>query len=256
MNRFTIAKARKATGLSYLGNVNSSSKIRKNAKLNEMTYIIYLAPAKSSGYNVCPRATVHCIEACLNESGHNRIDISNRINQSRITKTKLFYEDREFFMEWVVREIEAYKKQADVKGMRFSVRLNGTSDLNPELFKYNGKSLLELFPTVQFYDYTKVYNRSKLLERYDNYDLTYSFSGDNWDECEEGLKNGMRVAVVFEKIPQTYKGYIVVDGDEYDTRYIDPTNCIIGLKFKKVRNKIDLTNTPFVIEQSNTECVY
>jgi len=121
-----------------------------------MTYIIYLAPANSSGYNVCPRATVHCIEACLNESGHNRIDVSNRINQSRIIKTKLFYADREFFMEWVVREIEAYKKQADVKGMRFSVRLNGTSDLNPELFKYNGKSLLELFPqcnsmTIQRY---------------------------------------------------------------------------------------------------------
>jgi len=66
----------------------------------------------------------------------------------------------------------------------------------------------------------------------------------------------MRVAVVFEKIPQTYKGCTVVDGDEYDTRYIDPTNCIIGLKFKKVRNKIDLTDTPFIIEQSNTECVY
>ena len=71
----TIGNAKKVTGLSYLGSVASSSKIAKGLKYNEMTYILYLAPAEQSGYNVCPGSTAECREACLTESGHNRIDV-------------------------------------------------------------------------------------------------------------------------------------------------------------------------------------
>ena len=243
----SIAQARKATGLSYIGNTNSSAKIEKNSKKNELTYIIYLAPSTLSGYNVCPQATTHCIAACLHESGHNRIDVSNRINRARITKTKLFYEQREFFIDWVIAEIKASKKKADKLGMRFSVRLNGTSDINPTLFTKDGKTLFEIFANTQFYDYTKVFNRVKLLQKHKNYDLTYSYSGTNWSECMEALSRKMRVAVVFDKVPSEYANKKVVNGDETDLRYLDPTDCIVGLKFKKVRNKIDTKATPFVI---------
>jgi hypothetical protein len=233
--------------LSYIGNTNSSAKIVKNAKLNELTYIVYLAPATLSGYNVCPKATKHCIAACLHESGHNRIDVSNRINKSRITKTKLFFEHREFFVDWVIAEIKAAHKKAQKLKMRFSVRLNGTSDINPILFAKDGKTLFELFPDVQFYDYTKVFNRVKLLQKYKNYDLTFSYSGSNLGECMEALNRNMRVAVVFDKVPTTHFNKQVVDGDKTDLRYLDPTDCIVGLKFKKVRNSIDVKETPFVI---------
>ena len=158
----TIGNAKKLTGLSYLGGVATSSKIAKGLAYNEATYILYLAPAKSSGYEVCPMRTPECTEACLNESGHNRIDVKrNRINKSRIAKTKLFFEEREFFMAWLVAEIEKAKDTAEKAGMRFSVRLNGTSDIEPTLFKYNGTVIFDLFSEVMFYDYTKVAKRFK-----------------------------------------------------------------------------------------------
>ena len=184
-----VSQAKKLTGLSYLGSVNSSSKIAKGLKYNESTYILYLAPAKLSGYEVCPMRTDECTAACLNESGRNKIDIhKNQINKARIKKTKLFFEDREFFMGWLIYEIGKEKANAERKGMRFSVRLNGTSDLDPTTFKLDNKNILEWFPDVNFYDYTKISKRFRLLEKYPNYDLTYSFSGYNMMDCITLLK--------------------------------------------------------------------
>ena len=256
----TIGSAKKLTGLSYLGSVASSSKIAKGLKYNEMTYILYLAPAEQSGYNVCPMSTEECRTACLSESGHNRIDVKkNAINKARIKKTKLFFEERDFFMSWLVKEITKAKIDADTKGYRFSVRINGTSDIDLTTFKIGGRNILEIFPLIQFYDYTKVSKRFKLLNKYDNYDLTYSFSGYNMIQCLDLLENKKgRVAMVFEGkvLPQSFMGYKVIDGDEYDMRYLDKQGVIVGLKFKKVRNKIDTNRNKFIIAMDNTLSVY
>ena len=256
----TIGNAKKVTGLSYLGSVASSSKIAKGLKYNEMTYILYLAPASLSGYNVCPMSTEECRTACLSESGHNRIDVKkNAINKARIKKTKLFFEHRDFFMGWLVTEIEKAKYNAEQLGYRFSVRINGTSDISLESFKLNGKNILQMFPLITFYDYTKVAKRFDMLNKYDNYDLTYSFSGHNMLQCLELLSKGNgRVAMVFEGkvLPKTFMGYDVIDGDEYDMRYYDMQGVIVGLKFKKVRNKIDTTNNAFIIPMDSKFSVY
>jgi hypothetical protein len=256
----TIGNAKKVTGLSYLGSVASSSKIAKGLKYNEMTYILYLAPAEQSGYNVCPGSTAECREACLTESGHNRIDVKkNAINKARIKKTKLFFEHREFFMGWLVAEISKAKADAIAKGYTFSVRLNGTSDIQPTLFKFNGKVIFDIFNEVTFYDYTKVANRFKLLDKYSNYDLTYSFSGYNMLQSLKLLsENKGRVAMVFEgkQLPTTFMGYKVIDGDAYDMRYLDETGVIVGLKFKFVRNKIDTANNKFIIPMDSKFSVY
>lgn len=66
MNFTSIAQAKKLTGLSYLGGIATSSKIAKGLEYNEATYILYLAPAEMSGYNVCPFSTEECRAACLN----------------------------------------------------------------------------------------------------------------------------------------------------------------------------------------------
>ena len=256
----TIGNAKKVTGLSYLGSVASSSKIAKGLKYNEMTYILYLAPAEQSGYNVCPGSTAECREACLTESGHNRIDVKkNAINKARIKKTKLFFEQREFFMGWLVTEINKARNDAFAKGYTFSVRLNGTSDIQPEMFKYKGKVIFNVFNEVTFYDYTKVANRFKLLDKYSNYDLTYSFSGYNMLQSLELLENNKgRVAMVFEgkQLPKTFMGYKVIDGDEYDMRHLDETGVIVGLKFKFVRTKIDTAHNKFIIPMDSKFSVY
>jgi hypothetical protein len=256
----TIGNAKKLTGLSYLGSVASSSKIAKGLKYNEMTYILYLAPAEQSGYNVCPGSTAECREACLTESGHNRIDVKkNAINKARIKKTKLFFEHREFFMGWLVAEISKAKVDAIAKGFTFSVRLNGTSDIQPTLFKFNGKVIFDIFNEVTFYDYTKVANRFKLLDKYSNYDLTYSFSGYNMLQSLELLENNKgRVAMVFEgkQLPISFMGYKVIDGDAYDMRHLDETGVIVGLKFKFVRTKIDTAHNKFIIPMDSKFSVY
>ena len=262
-------------GMSYIGKVASSAKTMKSYKHGTMTYCIYLAPAnlagrtkKDSRINVCPKSE-HCRDFCLNTSGHNKRDTlafgikKSPITQSRIKKTKLFYNDRDLFMRLVIHEIKKWQKKAHDSNMDFSIRLNGTSDLSPVLFKDpdTGKNLLELFPDVQFYDYTKVYNRVKLMHQYSNYDLTFSYDGYNWDECEKFLNEGGKVAVVFfsDKMPKSYHGFPVVDANEYDMRYLDPAKSIMGLHYHRTAGdyyidekdglrKFRVPDTPFVVK--------
>ena len=221
------SKALKKVGISYLGNVTQSVKMRLsfNDKDNPtMTYNIYLAPATLARdenhphLNVCPFSK-NCAASCLNGSGHNKCDIlargiqHSKTNVSRIKKTHLFYDDRKLFMEMLVHELEMYRRKATILGMDFAVRLNCTSDLSPELFTIDGVNILNLFPNVMFYDYTKEPKRLERQKIYDNYDVTFSFDGENWDICEEYLKNGGKVAVVFDCfdedkkqiLPETYK---------------------------------------------------
>jgi hypothetical protein len=252
MNYKNPSQAKRDTGLSYLGMVNNSTKHEKAYKYDELVYTLYLAPAKMSGYEVCPMRTEECTLLCLNESGRNKMDVKeNKINNSRIKKTKLFFEQRDYFVNWMIDEIRTAKLKAEKMGYHFSVRLNNTSDISPESFytTIEGKKMnvLQIFPDVQFYDYTKVPNRMKLRLKYPNYDLTFSFSGNNMDECIKMLDDQVRVAMVFDKVPTSYNGVKVIDGDLYDMRYRDDNDVIVGLKFKRVRTKLDKTYS-FVIQ--------
>ena len=265
---FFYGKTLESYGISYLGSVAQSKKMKLSYENGTMTYCVYLAPADMSGYNVCPNSK-YCREFCLNGSGQNKCDElargveGSKINQSRIKKTRMFHEHKADFMHLLIHEIKKYKKQAESKGMGFSVRLNGTSDLSPLAYRdpETGKNILELFPDVQFYDYTKVPTRIKLMQQYPNYDLTLSYNGYNWDECEQFLNEGGKVAVVFfdEKLPKSYHGFPIVDGNAYDMRYLDPAKHIIGLHYHKVagdyyidekdgRRKFRVPNTPFVVK--------
>ena len=280
--KFSYTREINNLGISYIGNVAQSAKLEKSYDNGVMTYCIYLAPATMAGrtnkgtrINVCPRSE-HCKQFCLNGSGHNKGDqIMNgtgrsRIDQSRIKKTRLFYNDRDLFMRLVICEIKKWQKKAQEKGMGFSIRLNGTSDLSPELFSdpETRLNLLQLFRKVQFYDYTKVYKRIALMHKYANYDLTFSHSGYNWDECQKFLDEGGKVAVVFldEKLPKSFHGYPICDGNLYDMRYLDPAKHIVGLHYHRVANdyyvdtdgirKFKAPDTPFVIKVNDPNVDY
>ena len=158
----------------------------------------------------------------------------SKIDLSRIKKTRLFYENRPLFMRVLIHEIKRAQNRAKEMNLNFAVRLNCTSDLSPELFKdpETGLNILQLFPDVQFYDYTKVAGRLSILNKYSNYDLTFSYDGYNWDTAQKFLQAGGRVAVVFYKqhvLPLSFAGYNVIDGNKYDMRYIDPAGVIVGL---------------------------
>lgn len=265
----TIAKARKETGLSYLGGVNISAKMVKNEKVSgQMTYVMYLAPASESGYNVCPHSTPECRLGCLSTSGRAGIEViagGDRIKNSRIKKTKLFFEDNLYFMAWMIAEIKSYKQKAQEKGLKFSIRLNGTSDIDWTQPTFNGKNVFEHFPDVQFYDYTK--NIGKFLNnKPSNYNLTFSYTGhpNNVSNCLRLLESGQNIAVVFNvknenELPKTFMGYTVINGDETDFRPNDGKGVIVGLKWKNIGNKAineQIKKSIFVVQKENEFCVY
>jgi hypothetical protein len=249
------------TAFSYIGRVNSSAKLKKGAKFNIATYGVYLAPHKLSGHNTCPKASAECILGCLNTSGRVRMDKHNRILSARINRTNMFYSDRQGFMNQLDHEIRLAKNRAHRTGMKFAVRLNATSDLSPETFVLGGRNLLDIHSNIRFYDYTKVPNRLRLLDKYKNYHLTFSFSGHNWDECVDALRDGVSVAVVFDvkrgqPLPKTFRGYRVIDGDITDYRPSDPKGVIVGLRWKRIRNKLHndtIRQSKFVIQNDESE---
>ena len=254
----TIANTKADTGLSYLGSVNKSAKLAKNGKIShQYTYSIYLAPANLSGYNVCSHSTPECRLGCLHTSGRNGMEILSKTktmtNDCRTKKTKLFYEQPEYFMAWLIAELTRYQNKAKKDGFGFSVRLNCTSDIDWNNVKINDMTLFEIFPDVQFYDYTK--NPNKFVNKPANYHLTFSYTGKNWLLCNSLLQKGFNVAVVFDtkknrELPAMYNDYEVTNGDLTDYRPNDKKGVIIGLHFKLIadrqaQNKI--MNSCFVV---------
>ena len=139
----------------------ANPKIQKGTKLGYLSFILHLAPADLSGHNTCPKATAGCKAACLNTAGRGgmfkRGENTNMIQKARVRKTLYFYDARQDFMQDLKKDIEKGIKLAAKLGLTPVFRLNGTSDLSWE--KYDmlpGMNVFECFPTVQFYDYTKL----------------------------------------------------------------------------------------------------
>src|SRR4051812_28111922 len=93
-------------------------KIAKGLKKGFMTFILHLAPAKLSGYEVCPMRSKGCTDACLNTAGRGgmatgrgplthddvAVGVVNTIQAARIRRTKRFFEDRQGFMTDLVKD--------------------------------------------------------------------------------------------------------------------------------------------------------
>jgi hypothetical protein len=209
-------------------------KILKGMKQGYMTYILHLAPANLSGYETCPKRTQGCTAACLNTAGRGGMfkkgETTNMIQQARIRKTKMFFEDRENFLATLKDDIRKAIKQAEKKGLIPVFRLNGTSDIAWE--KYG---VIQEFPKVQFYDYTKILGRK--VNGLANYQLTFSAADGNDLDVRRAIKEGYNVATVFgikksQPMPETYEGMPVFNGDESDLRFLDPKGVVVGLYAK------------------------
>lgn len=214
----------------------ANPKIQKGTKLGYLSFILHLAPANLSGKETCPKRTAGCSAACLNTAGRGGMfklgESTNTIQQARIRKTRWFFEDRAGFMLQLEQDIAKGIRQAKKLGLTPVFRLNGTSDLSWE--KYG---IIEKFPTVQFYDYTKVLGRK--VQHLPNYHLTFSAADGNGADVERAVAAGMNVAVVFDQVPESYMDLPVHDADEHDLRFLDPRG-IAGLKAKG-RAKKDTT---------------
>jgi len=222
--------------------INADAKTIKGVKAGFLTGVMYMAPADLSGHNVCPQASAGCKTACLGwYAGRANIikrgDDTNTIRDSRLEKTKLYFDDRATFMNLLVKEIKALVRKAKREGLTPVVRLNGSSDIAFERVTWglNSFNIMDMFPDVQFYDYTKVTKRALAFAKGNmpkNYHVTFSATEDNGDACADVLLNGGNVAMVFDKVPGMHIGYTVIDGDETDLRFKDKAGVIVGLKAK------------------------
>ena len=219
-------------------------KTLKGMKEGYNTYILHLAPHTLSGHNTCPKATAGCSAACLNTAGRGGMfkkgEFTNNIQKARIRKTELFYNDRNQFMELLVKDITLAIKQSKRMNLIPVFRLNGTSDISWEKYPVQMgevvySNIFNAFGFVQFYDYTKVLGRK--VSNISNYHLTFSAADGNDLDVLLARKAGYNIATVFGikktlPMPDSYMGLPVFNGDESDLRFLDPKQVIVGLYAK------------------------
>jgi hypothetical protein len=215
----------------------ANPKIQKGTKLGYLSFILHLAPSDLSGKNTCPKATAGCAAACLNTAGRGGMfkkgENTNMIQKARIRKTVAFFFDRDQFMLDLAYDIQKAVAFAKKQGLTPVIRLNGTSDLAWEKYEvpvFCTKNIFELFPDVQFYDYTKVLGRK--VADIPNYHLTFSKADGNDADVAKAIAQGYNIAAVFDEMPAEYMGLPVINADETDLRFLDPKGCIAGLKAK------------------------
>jgi hypothetical protein len=223
--------------MSWKGNLlscGSNAKTVKGDGSEYLTAIMYLTPWKSAGVNVCPMAEqAKCIDGCLNTAGRGQM---SSVQLGRARKTQWFAQDRAGFMTQLYADLQSFVSYCDKRGIQPCVRLNGTSDIRWELIGVNGfRNIMQAFPAVQFYDYTKIANRRNIPT---NYHLTWSYSEASKAyaiQSAVAVVNGMNIAVVFRRkgdIPTQFLGLPTIDGDSDDMRFLDPKGVVVALYAK------------------------
>ena len=220
-----------------LATPESNPKVAKNGKMDVLTAPMHLAPYNLSGFQVCAQASAGCAAACLHTAG-NPAYMAQK-DARRKAKTVAYFKERDAFMAVLFFEIAAHARKANQRNMECGVRLNATSDLPWERRKVNVDGtdvfLMDYFPEVQFYDYTKITKRAIAFATGGmprNYHLTFSKNEDNDSDCIKVLEAGGNVSVVCSlpvyktakatgSLPYPYDTPDAIDGDAHDYRPSD-----------------------------------
>lgn len=225
--------------MKLLSRENSNTKIKKN---KIPTWSLSLAQANISGYEVCPYRTDGCTSACVGYAGFAGIFPS--VMKSRIKKTKLFFNNRNLFLQKLKKELTLANRYCKKKNIIGRVRLNTFSDIAWE-------NILDLtaYPNLGFYDYTKNFN-SAVESLNTTYRKVYSYNeNSNLNKTLDFIYKGGNVAVVFGDVeyqpaagkigplPFSWNGIEVIDGDKTDDRYSDPKGKIVGLRLKGTKER-------------------
>lgn len=261
-----------------LFSLDTNPKTLKGQRYGFKTAVLYMAPARLSGVNLCPMAQIaQCEAPCLNTAGNPAYAAGKA--KGRLNKAHYFLRDRNAFMNQMVRETARFVLRTRAEGFVPLVRLNGTTDIRweregfvldartaaylaqtgrtvpgctaPPTAGTHVSNVMQVFPNVQFYDYTKLANRRDLPS---NYDLTFSYSGVPAFAVHVARARaaGMRIAVVFRRksdIPASFLGMQCIDGDDSDIRHIDPQGVVVAL-YAKGRAKTDTSG--FVVDTTLT----
>ena len=204
--------------------LGTNSKIDKSLKVypEYEASILQLLPNK----DLCVNYKL-CMKTCLAFKGLAKVYPS--VIKSRKAKSEYFVNDTDTFIKQLIREIKNQEKRALKKNKKPVVRLNGFTDINYE--KYG---IFKLFPNIQFYDYSADYERV-LNNNNPNLHYTFSYKGNNLDECLRLLSVGINIAVIDIPENQFFNDYDIehIDGDKHDFRFLDKRHSIVWLSEKK-----------------------
>ncbi len=225
----------------------NNPKILKSLRLKVFTIGLSLAPAEMNGStNFCTSASKQCLKDCLNLSGRGRM---NTAQNARLRKSKELINDPISFFPQLIKEIRSAQDKAKRNKFTLAIRLNVLSDLRWEMIKVTptGKTLFDLFPDVQFYDYTKHDLEKRITP--ENYVLTFSYTGYNKRKAQRALSLGHRIAVVFNHkkipMPKTFLDHKTVSGDEHDLVFVHPPSTVLMLTAKG--SALHSINSPFIL---------
>lgn len=235
-------------------------KTAKNASELFIPFGIVLAPHKSGGVgNLCAFAA-ECIKSCLNHQGRGSFggEAGLRIHGSRIARTVVYQKERQWFLDRAHYEVEKLEANAAAEGKRLCIRPNMFSDI-----PWEHSGLLQAFPNVQWYDYTK--NPRRVGQVLDNYWVTFSRDSSKDDEtCKKLISEGKNVAIAFDDgrttngrnlhgikvdAPTTWEGFRAINGDETDARWTDPKGVAVMLRLKaaSLEQRLQAVNSGFAI---------
>jgi hypothetical protein len=225
--------------------VGNNAKTIKGDGSEYVTAIRYLKPFKTmfkgKVHNLCAMAeTAKCHVGCLNTAGRGAM---NAVQRGRERKTMWMLSDPIGFYDALNKDIETFIRRQLKNGITPCIRLGGTDD------KGDAMKLAPNYPDAQFYDYTKVIKRA-YQKLPDNYHITLSYSEADMKYADAVVmavvKTGVNMAVVFrDKLPDTFRGLQVIDGDKDDLRFLDPKGVVVGLIAK---GKAKKDTSGFVID--------
>jgi hypothetical protein len=213
--------------------------------------------------NVCAGSSIQCRMGCLEGTGQNA---TKGAHEAKYRRMDALYKYPHEFVRMCIAGFENRMCESRASGYFPFFRFNYLSDI-PWEYMIPGLFHSDMFRNVQFYDYTKVRGRipngpdeghaRTLYEKHtgfpvpENYDITFSYNGDNAPVCGKELERGKRVAIVFlsngqknrgmhllPEMPTRWWGHDVVNGDHSDARPCDPPNArsrkpvIVGLRYK------------------------
>jgi hypothetical protein len=224
----------------------SNAKLRKSLGYGYLPFGLSLAPHVLSGHNVCPQSTLQCRADCVATAGMAQVFQS--IMRARIEKTQQLFADRSQFLADLYVDVCRAYDAACRQGAKLALRLNTFSDLEwRKSISHEGTGwtifdrLEEIAPPgeIVVYDYTKVTRRATREIHHHSkipWNLVYSRSEKNEEQCLDHLAIGGKVSVVFacrkHGLPTSWKGFPVVDGDIHDLHFLHPAGCVIGLAAK------------------------
>ena len=274
---------------SSLLTVNNNPKTNPDLRIGYLQGTLYLAPQKNiinaphygidydakavnlAKVNLCKNATTGCSISCTYHQGifKHALLQKNKVKQARLKRTLKFLTQRDLFFEQMIKEVKALKRKAKRNTLTPIISLNGTSDIlwEKEAFTFKDKeysNIMELFPELDFFDYTKyniIKSRKKLPK---NYHLVYSRAGnhrgkliDDWETLKSFLDKDINIAVICnhaikQKLLEnlTYESYKLINGDVYNNRVKDkPSKGEKGsIILLEVNKKTDISNSGFIIQ--------